>query len=190
MVLKIYVLRHGESTGNLIRQFQSRLDTELTEKGCKQAEDLRGQIAVDVVYHSPLKRAAETAKIAFPNGTQLIEVAGLIEDDVGYFIGKLYPDLNQNELDMWKKVESDPDYIGHGGESRNQLTERAIKVMQYIVSDMQNRSIEKSAVISHGGLLGSFLKGFFGLKDIQLGNCIPILLEYDSISDKWNFLDQ
>ena len=139
MALKIYFLRHGESSGNLIRQFQSRMDNELTEKGYKQAESLRGQINVDVVYHSPLKRASETAKIAFPFTNELIEVKNLIEDDVGFFTGKLYPDLSQKELDIWEKMNVDPDYIGHGGESRRQLAERAINVMQFIVSDMQKR---------------------------------------------------
>ena len=74
MVLKIYLIRHGESTGNLIRQFQSRLDTELTDKGYKQAENLKGQITVPIVYHSPLKRASETAKTVFSNRVELIEV--------------------------------------------------------------------------------------------------------------------
>ncbi len=190
MVLKLYLLRHGESTGNLIRQFQSRLDTELTDKGIKQAENLRGKLDVPIVYHSPLKRASETAKIAFPYNAELIEVENLTEDDVGFFTGKLYPDLNQKELDIWKRVTDDPDYTGHGGESRRQLTERAINVMHLIVADMQKRSVVKCAVISHGGLLRSFLKGFMNLNNIKLGNCSPFLLEYDPKRDKWNFPEQ
>ncbi|MCY3410192.1 MAG: histidine phosphatase family protein [Candidatus Heimdallarchaeota archaeon] len=184
MILTLYVLRHGQSTGNLIRQFQSQLDTELTELGYEQARNLQGNIEVSIVYHSPLKRASETAKTIFESTAELVEMQGLIEDDVGMFIGKLYPDLTQEELEIWEKVVSDPDYVGHGGESRNQLKERSNHVMYEIVTDMVDRNILKAAIVAHGGILNAFLRHQFG-SDIVLANCEPIIIRFDIESGKF-----
>ncbi|MBC7276655.1 histidine phosphatase family protein [Nocardioides sp.] len=62
----VYLARHGETEWNRERRRQGQLDSPLTERGRVQAvavaEALRGH-AIGGLFHSPLGRAVETAKI-------------------------------------------------------------------------------------------------------------------------------
>ena len=64
--MKIYLVRHGETTLNARGCYYGRTDVCLSGRGRRQAEELRnffGQVPLDAVVTSPLKRAAETAEI-------------------------------------------------------------------------------------------------------------------------------
>ena len=67
-MIKIVLLRHGESTWNRENKFTGWTDVPLTEKGIEEAEE-SGQIlkkegyTFDVVFTNVLKRATETTKI-------------------------------------------------------------------------------------------------------------------------------
>ena len=62
---EIYIVRHGETEGNQVMEFNGQHNTMLTETGYKQAE-LLGEYfkdkRVDSVYSSDLTRAYETAQ--------------------------------------------------------------------------------------------------------------------------------
>lgn len=64
--MKVYVIRHGETSANVEGVFQGRLDTELLESG-RQLARLVGKALCDVrfdaAFTSPLSRAQETARI-------------------------------------------------------------------------------------------------------------------------------
>ena len=75
--MKIYVLRHGETSWNRQRLLQGRSDVELNENGRKLAKETAegmADIPFDLVFTSPLKRAKETAEIVL-NGRDIPIVA-------------------------------------------------------------------------------------------------------------------
>ncbi|EXJ84017.1 hypothetical protein A1O3_04684 [Capronia epimyces CBS 606.96] len=61
--LHLLFVRHGETQDNIDRLMQGHRDTNLTEKGVREAhvlaDKLRGQ-HIDSVYHSPLRRIVQT----------------------------------------------------------------------------------------------------------------------------------
>lgn len=63
---KVYIVRHGESVWNLEHRLQGGQDPALSDAGYRQAgrvaEVLEG-LGVAAVYSSPLRRAAETARV-------------------------------------------------------------------------------------------------------------------------------
>ena len=62
----LYVVRHGETIRNKLGLIQWQTEWDLTEKGIKDAEELRDivdKLDIDVVISSPLKRAVDTASI-------------------------------------------------------------------------------------------------------------------------------
>ena len=62
----LYVVRHGETIRNKLGLIQGQTEWDLTEKGIKDAEELRDtvdKLDIDVVISSPLKRAVDTASI-------------------------------------------------------------------------------------------------------------------------------
>lgn len=63
--MKVYLVRHGETTGNL-KNFHQLPETPLTEAGVVQAKSVAKRLkncGVDLVYSSPNKRAVQTAEI-------------------------------------------------------------------------------------------------------------------------------
>jgi len=71
--MELYIARHGETEGNAAGQLQgSGRDTPLTAKGIEQAKSLGKSLKnmdFDAIYSSPLKRATDTARIAFNDET-------------------------------------------------------------------------------------------------------------------------
>lgn len=61
----MYLIRHCETGGNAGGRFQGRLDTDISEAGKRQLEQLRRRfetVPLDAVYSSPLRRARRTAE--------------------------------------------------------------------------------------------------------------------------------
>ena len=90
--MKIYVLRHGETSWNRQRLLQGRSDVELNENGRKLAKETAegmADIPFDLVFTSPLKRAKETAEIVL-NGRDIpiVEDERIIEISFGVNEGK------------------------------------------------------------------------------------------------------
>lgn len=90
--MRIYLVRHGQTDWNLEKRMQGREDVPLNTTGRAQAEKLRDKIRdleFDVVYASPLKRAAETAEIAVGDRYEIIYDERLVERSFGEFEGKV-----------------------------------------------------------------------------------------------------
>lgn len=90
--MKIYIARHGQTDWNIQHKAQGHTDIPLNETGIQQAEDLRENIRgieFDAVYASPLKRAAETARIATGGGYDIVYDDRLMERSFGGFEGKV-----------------------------------------------------------------------------------------------------
>ena len=69
-LLPFIFIRHGETDWNRAGLFQGRSDIPLNETGKEQAREAARRLAnlsVSKVMVSPLKRAMETATLAFPN---------------------------------------------------------------------------------------------------------------------------
>lgn len=137
--MRIYVVRHGETTWNKEEVFRGRKDIPLNEAGKKQAK-LTGRYFADKnigkVFASPLRRAVETAEgISSSTGIPTETVAELIDMDFGIWEGldlreveRLYPD----ELSMWKKTPHK--FLPKGGEGLADVRERFRRGLTRILS--------------------------------------------------------
>ncbi len=83
----LYLVRHGESAGNVNPALGRQEDPPLTDRGRSQATRAAAALAragVDAVYSSPLRRARETAEaIAAAAGVRVQIVGGFAEVDMG-----------------------------------------------------------------------------------------------------------
>src|SRR3712207_3489162 len=89
--MRLLLVRHGESTGNVTRVLQGR-DDPLTERGRGQARAIARHLAargdVQAIYTSPLARAYETARIiGAAVGVEPEPREGFAEIDVGQAAG-------------------------------------------------------------------------------------------------------
>jgi len=97
--MEVYVLRHGETTGNALRIMDGRTDVPLTEKGEEQAkkagEILRG-VPFTRLYCSPLSRTRRTMELALGRKAEFIAEPRLIERDCGSLVGRSFDDVDRD----------------------------------------------------------------------------------------------
>ena len=160
----LYCVRHGESTYNAEGRVQGQSDPPLSELGLQQGQavaDALRRFPIDAVFSSPLKRAFKTAEIAAETlGLEISADDRLMELNAGVFQDRLRSELNQLYPDEFARWNSgDPDFVIPGGESRNDLERRGIEVLRAI----SQHEFENVAIISHGRLLITAIKGLLGV---------------------------
>ena len=65
-MLRLLVVRHGQTDSNAERRYQGATDVALNATGVRQAEALAQRLRayeIDVIVSSPLERALQTARI-------------------------------------------------------------------------------------------------------------------------------
>jgi 2,3-bisphosphoglycerate-dependent phosphoglycerate mutase len=164
---RLILVRHGQTNGNVQRLLQGRTDEPLSEFGQQQAATMAQRVAeefkIDRLLCSPLLRAQQTAA----HLTALTELEARIEDglqeiDFGDFEGAAADDISQSHPEFfarWQDVELE-DFYWPNGESRMGFHQRAVSTLQQIAVTHQQLTV---AVVSHGGLLGSYLAQVRGI---------------------------
>jgi probable phosphoglycerate mutase len=137
-VLRILLVRHGETDWNKAGRFQGRTNVGLNEKGKAQAKALGvalRQEPLKAIYSSPISRAVETARaINRSHKVPLVRHEGLMEMDLGDFEGLLGTDLNKEHPEFLRKWREDPTSVRMPhGEALQEVQERAWAVVQEIV---------------------------------------------------------
>ena len=127
--MRIYLVRHGETVLNCRKCYYGFTDAPLNENGIKQAESLRSFFSAmdfDYIISSPLKRAADTARIV--TGAEVEKITldeRLMEQNFGIFERHTCEELLSKypeEFDAWNRDFSD--YRIDGGESFRDVRNR------------------------------------------------------------------
>lgn len=123
-MLKLYVVRHGQTEFNVQNRMQGRIDSPLTEKGRADAEALGkylSDVDFDLVLASPSKRAHVTAELICSGRNIDVEVESDIREiNMGSWEGrtkeeliKAYPkeaEIFYNKPHLYKPLEGDSYY--------------------------------------------------------------------------------
>lgn len=164
------LVRHGESTANVDRIWQGRLDYELSEAGREQAiragRTLAG-VSAARIYSSPLVRAASTAniiagEIGYPPG-DVHFLDDLTERGGGLLEGHTWDDFEASHPDLARRFFELPDekrWARLGAESTASALHRMWRVLATV--RQRHEPGESAILVSHGGLLGSFFVDEFG----------------------------
>lgn len=147
MATTIYLIRHGESLGNLEKRFLGHSDWDLTEKGKKQAEFAAGyfeNIKVDAIYSSDLLRAYNTAlPLSKRRGIDIIPDKNLREIFAGDWETVKFDDIATRfsaEWKIWSNAEGDKLRIPNG-ESIAELLERVYAAIEKIAIENEGKSV-------------------------------------------------
>lgn len=154
--MKIYLARHGQTDWNLEMRAQGRKDLSLNATGRAQAKEMRDNIKnleFDAVYASPLKRAAETAKIAVGDRYDIINHDLLMERSFGDFEGKivkswseLVDGINIDDINLGK--------IPGNVETVQSVIARASNFIKFLKQNHDDNA--RILVIGHGGMSKAF----------------------------------
>ena len=173
---RLLLARHGETDWNRIGRWQGHADPPLNETGRRQAAELAERLAGDgiaAVYSSDLVRASETARTVGERlGLRVVEDAALREIDVGSWSGLTRAEVEQRfpqGYARWLGGE-----IGHDGETREQLTERALKATLLIATRHPG---ERVLVVTHGGVIRALRRHAAGDPGEAIVNCGTVPFE-------------
>lgn len=145
--MKIYLLRHGQTSYNAEKRYQGALDIPLSEKG--REELVQADIFPAKVYVSPLNRARSTADILFPEAAQIV-VQDFREMCFGIFEGRNYREMeHDSEYIAW--VEGNCEGRCPGGERKAEFCDRTCDAFVPLVEEALLNGEKKLVIMAHGG---------------------------------------
>ena len=185
--MKIVLIRHAKTQGNLEKRYIGRTDEPLCLDGVKQAEALfeSGKLPrLDTLISSPYLRCTQTAEILYPGMVYKIN-DDLRECDFGIFEGKTHAELLCNdEYTSWLSTNCLHDIPG--GESVTAFKRRCQSAFTGITETAGNKSGEASvAFITHGGCIMAVLEHFSRprkeFQEYYVNNCEVVVCSFDGV---------
>lgn len=183
-MIRLLVVRHGETAWNRLGRYQGCIDTELSAVGRRQARALADALAdrpIEAVYASPLRRALETARvIAAVHGFPLYTEAALREMCHGAWEGLTVTEVARKFPRLWAAWRHRPERVRMpGGEALSDVEARVLPAIGRIVERHGRGEI---VVVTHGVTARVFLVRARGR---SLGDLWAIESPPAGISEVW-----
>lgn len=155
--MKVYLVRHGRTQGNLEHRYIGSTDNSLAPKGIEELEKI-SYPEVDAVVSSPMKRCIETAAILFPKNKPYI-VEGLRECSFGIIENKTHDEIKDlPEYREWIRTEGRCNLPG--AEDRELFIERCVNGFKQGIEHYKD--CESVAFVMHGGSIMALMQGCLG----------------------------
>lgn len=174
MKTRIIMVRHAEAEGNVSRVFHGWTDSDITEKGHKQAREVARRLKnekIDVLYSSSLKRTVRTAEyIAEVKGLPIKKTDELKEINGGEWEGVGWAELARRypkEHYTWENRMHD--HVMPGGESMEEFEARLVREFERILKENEGKNI---CIVTHGTAIKALLCHFHGC-GLEEMHCMP-----------------
>ena len=169
---RIYLIRHGQVVGHEKRSYNGHADVGLTEHGVSQYYQLRDRLAdrgITACYSSDLSRCAIGARIICePLGITAKLKPELRELNIGLWEGMTWDEIIARYPAEWQARLADiVNYRGTGGESLQEMADRAIPAFKGIISAHPGENV---LVVGHGGMNRTLLLDTIGAPLAKLFN--------------------
>ena len=156
-ILKLYIVRHGETEWNVIKRFQGQLNTPLTEKGMEKLRETGKKlenVLFDEVYTSELGRTVASAEI-------------ILNENRGYKNKKRelqkLAELNEVYFGVWQGLTYEEVFLKYPEEGNNYF----YNVKNYNAENVEAEKLEDA--------LERFLKGINKILDShESGNILVV----------------
>ena len=180
--MKIYIIRHGESTSDVKEKYDGDYDDHLTKKGLKEAEIITKKLLnskIQIIFSSPKIRAIETSKI-IKNILKCKMVA--VEDISEQDIYGAYPELSKNQ------PEEEYRRLGEVIANRNIEIEGVETYLHFknrvvgCFSKISNEDYQTVAIITHGGPIRCIFRDILKMGEFKkIGNGAIVELEKNDL---------
>lgn len=174
--MKIYLIRHSFTEGNLKKRYIGRTDEPLCPEGealLKVRLARRMYPDVSRVFTSPMRRCVQTARLLYPN-RELTVIDELSECDFGRFENKNYEELKgMPEYQSW--LNSGGTMGFPEGESKESFTGRSLAGFETALKMCGcGGQTYSAAFVVHGGTIMSIMEKYAvprgAYYDFQIGN--------------------
>lgn len=153
--MKLYVVRHGESIGNVTNILQGQLNFDLTDAGYTQAQKIAQRLknhSFDAIYSSDLRRALYTAQhINQHHNKEIIIDPRLREVTHGVDEGR---SKSRVEKELLEEYKTNSNFKFEQGESFNELIKRIKSIYDVL---LENHKDQEVLVVCHGMVTKAFV---------------------------------
>jgi broad specificity phosphatase PhoE len=165
MALKIYFLRHGETTASKTGGYCGSLDPDMTPEGYGMAEDFAEyykKLPWEAVFASPMRRTVATAKpLCDLLGIRAEYKDGLKEIGYGAWEGKTPEEVDNEYHDEYVRWLTDPGWNAPtGGERGVDIARRSSLALQEIATAYNAGNV---LVVSHKATIRIMLCSLLGI---------------------------
>ncbi len=187
-MIRVILVRHGETAWNKAGKFQGRLDIDLNDIGRNQAKLLAralSDIHIDAIYSSPLSRSFATAsEIAGYHSLKVIPADEFNEIDHGSWEGMHLDAVIDQHGALYETWLNEPHLAKMpGGEGLDDISDRAVRRLGDILE--QTPDGDTILIAAHDATNKVLLCHALGLDNshfwqLKQGNASISIIEFDS----------
>lgn len=169
--MKIYLIRHGQTTGDVEDRYGGDYDDSLTDEGELQAMKLVDKLkdtSIQAIICSPRIRTKQVAEIL----KSTISCDVMVMEDLrernqyGVLTGKVKSEAKEQNPDLVERVKDYRNTID-GAESYEDFKRRVEKVF----GEFTNVPHSTVAVITHGGIIRTIFREILKAGEIDVADC-------------------
>ena len=158
-MLKLLLVRHGETDWNAQGRYQGHSDLPLNPKGFKQVQQLAERLLplqIDFVFSSDLQRALQTAQILVTGRETTIQTdPQLREMNFGLLEGVTFIEAMQRWPGMIEKWLQDHNQPPQGGEPIDAFDQRVSRFYDVLRQNFDQKTV---LIVAHGGPLRKIIQ--------------------------------
>ena len=183
-MVKIMLVRHGQTDWNRKEIFRGRIDVGLNHNGREQAKALAEAtriFQIDAVYSSPLSRSLETANIIAEGHNLDVKMAHAFLDlHYGEWQGLEHQEVREKFPDLYLGWHESPHLVQMpGGENLDDVRQRSLSGLREIVAEHGGQT---AMIVSHRVVNKVLLYAIMGLDNshfwrIRQDNCCLNIFE-------------
>ena len=182
--MKIVLLRHGATSGNLNKKYIGKTDEPLCSEGFLQAQSAGILPDVKRVFVSPMLRARQTASLCFPNAEQII-VDDFREMDFGDFEGRSADEmLDYASYRAW--VAGYCSGRCPNGENMQEYQSRTLNAFDNLVNNAMTCRDDIMYIVAHGGTVMAIMNHFVASQNQYFDWRVPNCCGYSFQIEKTN----
>jgi probable phosphoglycerate mutase len=175
--MKIYLIRHGQTTGDVEDRYGGDYEDHLTEGGREQARALAEKLrhsGIEIIFCSPKVRARETAEIVADAIGCRVEVVKDIRErnNYGALTGMVKQEAREKHPEHVEALK-DRRHAVPGSEGYEPFGERVTNALDAITREPY-RTV---AILSHGGPISYIFREILKLGETKIDDCGFVELE-------------
>lgn len=185
--MRIFFIRHGETTGDVEDRYGGDYDDHLSDKGREQSIHLAEQLkdtGIQIVLASPLMRAKETAQYiaeAIGGGCVVAIRPELKErNQYGILTGIIKHEAKETHPELVTLLQDKMNTI-EGAESYEDFSVRIQGAFNGLLELMEHSPVSTMAVVWHGGPMRVLFRDILKWGELkEIGDCAFVELENEA----------
>ena len=177
--MKIFLIRHGQTTGDVEDRYGGAYDDHLTDVGIEQSRELAKKLenmGIEKIFVSPLFRAQETAVIVRDALNCELEIVQDLRErnNYGILTGMRKTEAMSKHPNVVPKLKHHVHDIPNS-ESYDDFKKRILAKFEELV----NKNLEVIAIVTHGGPISCIFRELLGHNKIKISDCGFVELQSD-----------